>query len=294
MMDIFVEKTLRAPGGEMTLRVKEHLPAHQLIGLFGKSGAGKTSLLRTLAGLLQPDAGKIVVDGATWLDTAAGINRPPQKRQVGLVFQDYALFPNMTVRENLAFALAKGQDPRIVADLVALSELGDLQHQRPIQLSGGQQQRVALARALVHRPRLLLLDEPLSALDLEMRQKLQQYLLRVHREYQLTTMLISHDPAELCSLADTVWVLDHGEIIARESPSVYFATPPPAVPWQLKGKIVSLVPQQDGALVVMQLGDEQVQVRVDPALAATFAPGEWVDIYLEAQSIHIKKTHHQT
>ena len=199
MMDIFVEKTLRAPGGEMTLRVKEHLPAHQLIGLFGKSGAGKTSLLRTLAGLLQPDAGKIVVDGATWLDTAAGINRPPQKRQVGLVFQDYALFPNMTVRENLAFALAKGQDPRIVADLVALSELGDLQHQRPIQLSGGQQQRVALARALVHRPRLLLLDEPLSALDLEMRQKLQQYLLRVHREYQLTTMLISHDPAELCS-----------------------------------------------------------------------------------------------
>ncbi|PSR11605.1 MAG: ABC transporter ATP-binding protein [Bacteroidetes bacterium] len=293
MMDIFVEKTLRAPGGELTLRVKEHLPAHQLVGLFGKSGAGKTSLLRTLAGLLQPEAGKIVVDGATWLDTAAGINRPPQERQVGLVFQDYALFPNMTVRENLAFALARGQDPRIVTDLVELCELGNLQHQRPTHLSGGQQQRVALARALVQRPRLLLLDEPLSALDLEMRQKLQQYLLRVHREYQLTTILISHDPAELCQLADTVWVLADGKIIARERPLVYFATPPPAVPWQLKGKIVTLVPQQNGALVVMQLGDEQVQVWANPALAATFTPGEWVDIHLEAQHIQLKKTDHQ-
>ena len=294
MTEIQVKKKLNAANGEMLLAVDLQLPSRQLVGLYGKSGAGKTSLLRILAGLFSPDEAKVVVNGTTWIDTPKGILLPPQKRKVGLVFQDYALFPNMTVRENLAFALAKGQDPRIVADLVALSELGDLQHQRPIQLSGGQQQRVALARALVHRPRLLLLDEPLSALDLEMRQKLQQYLLRVHREYQLTTMLISHDPAELCSLADTVWVLDHGEIIARESPSVYFATPPPAVPWQLKGKIVSLVPQQDGALVVMQLGDEQVQLRVDPALAATFAPGEWVDIYLEAQSIHIKKTHHQT
>ena len=174
MIEIFLQKKLNASSGDMLLEVKTNIEQGQFVTLYGKSGAGKTSTLRMLAGLLKPDSGKISIHGNLLLDTSNQINLSPQKRKIGFVFQDYALFPNMTIIENLSFALNKNQDKKILDELIEIMEIGDLRNQKPHRLSGGQQQRVAVARALVQKPALLLLDEPLSALDEEMRNKIQR------------------------------------------------------------------------------------------------------------------------
>ncbi len=221
-MELQVQKRLNSPGGEMVLDVQLALKEGQIIGLYGKSGAGKTSLLRIIAGLFDPDQAKITFAQQIWEDTYRKIRLRPQERKVGLVFQDYALFPNMTVRQNLEFALQKGQDDQIVDELIELSELGQLQDQYPTTLSGGQQQRVALARSLVQRPQLLLLDEPLSAVDQEMRQKLRGHLRQLHDRFALTTILISHEQEEITQLADEVIVLEGGKVIKTGSPQEVF------------------------------------------------------------------------
>ena len=193
MIEVSIQKKLKAPFGEMNLDIQTNIEQGQFVTLYGKSGAGKTSTLRILAGLLEPDNGKISIHGNILLDTSNKINLAPQKRKIGFVFQDYALFPNMTIFENLSFALQKNQSKKILDELIEMMEIGNLRSEKPQHLSGGQQQRVALARALVQKPELLLLDEPLAALDNEMRNKLQQYIIQVHREFKLTTILISHD-----------------------------------------------------------------------------------------------------
>ena len=222
MIRFALHKKLNAASGMMFLQVKCEFESGQLVTLFGKSGVGKTSILRMLAGLMTPDAGQIIVEDATWLDTRQKINLRPQHRKVGLVFQDYALFPNMTVRENLLFALSKPQAQTFVAHLIDIVEFQTLQNRKPDSLSGGQKQRVALARALVQRPKLLLLDEPLSALDIEMRRKLQSYILKVHQEFGLTTILVSHDLSEILKMSDKVIILEEGKIIRQGSPPEVF------------------------------------------------------------------------
>ncbi|MCB0847577.1 MAG: ATP-binding cassette domain-containing protein, partial [Bacteroidetes bacterium] len=218
MTEIWLHKRLNAPSGKMDLEVNMAIEKGNLVALYGKSGAGKTSILRMIAGLMRPTQGKITVDNQSWCDTQHNIYLRPQQRSIGFLFQDYALFPNMTVRGNLEFALQKGQDSSIIEELIEVVELGDLQKRKPTTLSGGQQQRVALARALVQKPKLLLLDEPLSALDKEMRVKLQGYLLKVHREYGLTTILVSHDTEEVSRLADQVFWLEEGKIRQTGTP----------------------------------------------------------------------------
>ncbi|MEM9918162.1 MAG: ABC transporter ATP-binding protein [Bacteroidota bacterium] len=240
MIDLSLSKRLNAPGGEMLLQLELQIDKGQLVGLYGKSGAGKTSLLRLLAGLTQADEGRIVVDGKVWLDKQKRIDLPPQKRNIGFVFQDYALFPNMTVAENLHFARSKGQSDQIIKEIIDVMELGDLQNKSPQSLSGGQQQRVALARALVQRPQILLLDEPLSALDPDLRYKLQQYILNVHRQFQLTTILISHDVAEMLRLADRCVVLDEGKIVQQAPPMVIFGSQHPGEQFSLTGEIIGI------------------------------------------------------
>ncbi len=195
----------------------------RLLAIYGPSGAGKTTLLRILAGLTVADSGFIEVEGETWLDTSRRINLPTRRRSIGFVFQDFALFPNLTVRQQLEFALPDPKNKAIVAELLSLMELEALHNLRPALLSGGQQQRVALARAIARRPRLLLLDEPLSALDDEMRNKLQDYILTAHRHYQLTTLLVSHHLPEVLRLADQAIVLENGKITAQGDPADLFA-----------------------------------------------------------------------
>lgn len=218
MVKAELSKRLNAMGGEMLLDVSLSIEKGAFVALYGKSGAGKTSILRMIAGLMKPDQGLIEVGGSPWVDTEKTINLKPQHRQAGFVFQDYALFPNMTVLQNLSYALGKGQSSSAIDPLIDMMELGDLRHSKPVTLSGGQQQRVALARAIVPRPKLLLLDEPLSALDREIRQKLQGFIRLVHDEYQLTSIMVSHDLPEVLRLSDYTYVIESGKVI-REGPT---------------------------------------------------------------------------
>ncbi len=249
MMSCHLRKRLQAATGEIELRLNLDLAPGTLLGLYGASGVGKTSTLRMLAGLMRPDAGRILVNDKVWLDTDRGIDLSPRNRSVGFVFQDYALFPNMTVRQNLEFALPRGGDPRIVSRLIDTVELDRLGERRPGLLSGGQQQRVALARALVQQPHLLLLDEPLSALDEDMRQKLQQYLIQVHREFGLTTILVSHNQNEVRRLADEVIVLEDSRIARQGKPEEVFGGTDQPV-W---GQVRAIVPDAATDEVILHL-----------------------------------------
>jgi molybdate transport system ATP-binding protein len=187
------------------------------LALFGPSGSGKTLTLQLLAGLLAPDAGRIVVGDRVLFDKRQNINVPARQRAIGYVPQDYALFPHLSVADNVGFGLPrrwprgldKG-DRRRVAEFLEIFELSDLGKSLPRDLSGGQRQRVALARALIRHPRLLLLDEPFSALDTPLRARMRQELLKVQYQFQIPVMVITHDPEDVAVLAETVIVYEAG------------------------------------------------------------------------------------
>lgn len=192
---------------------------HRILALTGPSGAGKTTLLRQIAGLAMPESGRITFGKDPWLDTANGIHVPPQQRHIGFVFQDYALFPNMTVMQNLEFALPKNHHQELIGHLLEIAGLTQLIDRKPHQLSGGQQQRVALARALVREPDLLLMDEPFAALDPDMQLQLQNLLLRLRRERPFTVILVTHDMGEIFRLADQVAIMENGRLTRIGSPA---------------------------------------------------------------------------
>jgi molybdate transport system ATP-binding protein len=235
-------KMLHTANGNQPLDISLELQKGRLLTIYGPSGAGKTTLLRILAGLTDLDSGHIEINGETWRDSRKKINVPARKRSVGMVFQDFALFPNLTVKENLEFALQKGEDKRLVAELMELMELSSLQDIRPARLSGGQQQRVALGRAIARRPGLLLLDEPLSALDDDMRYKLQDHILQAHRQYQLTTILVSHSLPEIFRLSDEVLCLEEGRITKEGTPADIFLLGNAGEKFSLPGEIIDIVP----------------------------------------------------
>ncbi|GAB3697382.1 hypothetical protein GCM10027592_21430 [Spirosoma flavus] len=210
-IDVAIPRLFAEGSGE--LRVKVDLKIGDLTALVGPSGSGKTTLLRVLAGLETARQGRIVVDDLVWLDTHRRINRAPQQRSIGYVFQDTALFPNMTVRENIQYAVANDQQP-LVNELIEATGLQSFVNQKPARLSGGQRQRVALARALVRRPKLLLLDEPFAALDAQASQMLRQVLRELHQNWGTTTLLVSHHVIDVAALADRVITLVQGQVDA--------------------------------------------------------------------------------
>jgi molybdate transport system ATP-binding protein len=201
--------------GATELQVQVTLESGSLTALVGPSGSGKTTLLRLLAGLETSRSGRITIDEAVWFDKKQGINLPPRQRAIGYVFQDTALFPNMTVRENITYA-APNDQLMFVNELIEGTGLEPFVDQKPGRLSGGQRQRVALARALVRRPQLLLLDEPFAALDTQSSQQLQQVLVKLHQRWQTTTLLVSHHDADVQALADRVIRLVEGHIQTDE------------------------------------------------------------------------------
>ena len=210
MLAIDIQRKMLTTDGEKTLRLHVEIPDRQLVCLFGKSGAGKTTTLRMLAGLTKPDTGTIRFDNELWFSSAKKINVKPQARDIGYMFQDYALFPNMTVEQNIRYGqLIQDQDD--VENLLSLFDLVKLRRQKPLRLSGGQKQRCALARAIARKPKLLLLDEPLSLLDDEMRLALQDEILKAHRHLGVTTLMISHDRTEISRMADFVISIKKGE-----------------------------------------------------------------------------------
>jgi molybdate transport system ATP-binding protein len=234
---------LHSTEGSQLLEVSFEMEKGRLLTLYGPSGAGKTTLLRILAGLTDTRSADIEVAGEVWEDSTRRIHLPTPRRSIGFVFQDFALFPHLTVRQQLEFALPKETGrTKIIDELLALMELEGLQYRRPSLLSGGQQQRVALARAIARRPKLLLLDEPLSAIDDEMRLRLQDYILTAHRHYQLTTVLVSHSLPEIFRLSDEVIHLDKGLIREQGAPSDIFLREKISSKFRVTGEIVGIVP----------------------------------------------------
>jgi molybdate transport system ATP-binding protein len=219
MIQIEIDKKLSAVSGNLDLKVTMSIRQGELVALYGESGAGKTSVLRMIAGLLSPDRGRIKFGDDWWFDHEKKFSLSTQKRPIGIVFQDYALFPNMTVQENIAYALSSAQLPATVEELIVMMELTNLAGKKPHVLSGGQRQRVALARAIARRPSLLLLDEPFAALDTALRLRMQEFVLKVHKQFELTTIIVSHDLLEVARLADRVFVLENGLISKSGKPT---------------------------------------------------------------------------
>jgi molybdate transport system ATP-binding protein len=199
MITVDIEKKLKAYKGQQLLQVKEQFPTGSITRIFGPSGSGKTTLLKAIAGFTDPEKGKIIVDGVTWLDAALKINLPPQKRMAGFVFQDYALFPNMTVLQHLEYAT---NDRAWINTLLSVGKLEPFAGHKPQHLSGGQQQRLAILRALATKPKLLLMDEPFSALDPENKAALIAGLKTIFQELRITVLIVTHNPQELNGLTD--------------------------------------------------------------------------------------------
>jgi putrescine transport system ATP-binding protein len=241
----------------------------ELFALLGASGSGKTTLLRLIAGLDHPDAGRIRIDGVDVTDL------PPYERPVNTVFQSYALFPHMSVRSNIAFGLKQERLPRSeidarvtqMLDLVQMSAFAD---RKPAQLSGGQKQRVALARSLAKLPKLLLLDEPMAALDRRLREQTRQELAAIQRRVGITFILVTHDQDEAMSLADRMAVMDHGSIVQigppreiYERPATRFVAGFVGDTNLLEGRVI----RRGGDLLTVQTRDGDVRVRDDGAAA---------------------------
>jgi len=213
--------------GKITVAVNDFtvsIEAGKLIGLLGPSGCGKSTTLYLVAGLLKPTAGRIYFgeDDIT--------SRPPEKRGIGLVFQNYALYPHMTVRQNIVFPLenmgvAKDERNALAQEMAELVHIGDLMERKPNQLSGGQQQRVAIARALVKKPKVLLLDEPLSNLDARLRLQTREEIKRIQRETGITTIFVTHDQEEAMSISDEIVVMNYGLLQQKDHPQEVYDNP---------------------------------------------------------------------
>jgi len=196
----------------------------EFLTLLGPSGCGKTTTLRMIAGLVDPTAGTLLIGGEDVTHT------PPQKRDVGMVFQDYSLFPHLTVADNIAFGLVERRVPRAertarVRELLDLIRLPGIEGRYPAELSGGQQQRVALARAVAYPPRVLLMDEPLGALDLKLREAMQEELRRIQQTLKLTTVFVTHDQTEAMNLSDRIAVMNQGRIEQLDVPEAIYRRP---------------------------------------------------------------------
>lgn len=217
-LEVDICKTLRS--GERTFALQTTFSSRDdLTVIFGASGSGKSLTIQAIAGLVTPDAGRIVVGGKVLFDDRQGVDLPTRQRSMGYLFQDYALFPHLTVRENIAYPLKKtwyfsllpGQKDEVEA-IMAAFEITHLAASYPRELSGGQKQRVALARALIRKPSILLLDEPFSALDSMLRQRMRMELLEIRKKFDVPLVVITHDPADVEVFADTLVVFENGGI----------------------------------------------------------------------------------
>ena len=220
-LDAALKKSVTAQGRVFTLDVDFSTDVERLV-ILGPSGAGKSLTLHALAGLLKPDHGRVVIDGETWLDTMHNIDRPTRARRVGYVFQHYALFPHLTVWQNVAAAHARWYPTTLVQpartsvdEMLDAFSLDDVRNSYPAQLSGGQRQRTALARALAGRPRLLLLDEPFAALDTGLRDRLRAELTAHQAHFRVPMVLITHDPVDVARFAQDVVELRDGRVVRK-------------------------------------------------------------------------------
>ncbi len=267
------------------------IPAGSFVTLLGPSGSGKTTTLNLIAGFLAPDAGEI------FIDTQAVSHVPPHKRDIGMVFQNYALFPHMTVFENVAFPL-RMRTPlsgtalgRQAAETLGLVQLSGFEDRYPRQLSGGQQQRVAMARALVSRPRLLLMDEPLGALDKKLRERLQLEIKAIHRSVGTTIVYVTHDQSEALTLSDLVVVMDLGRILQVGSPRALYEAPESALLADFLGGANLIPGKVTGAagddLLVDLAGGETIRAHGNQGAVS---PGSQVQVMIRPEDVEVLKS----
>lgn len=288
MIEVNLKKQLNTPSGNMSLSIDMNIIQGKIITLYGESGAGKTSVLRMIAGLLSPDEGSIVVNKEVWFNSKENINLKPQERKIGFVFQDFALFSNMTVRGNLEYALNKEQNKKEIDEIILAMELGDLQHKKVDKLSGGQKQRVALARGLVQSPDILLLDEPLSALDNKMRSKLQDYVLKYHTNRKNTIILISHDIDEILKLSDEVYCIKNGSIVESGIPSKIFKSPVKKSV-QLEGIITNLQKEETNTVATINIGNSFFKISIPDLEAKDYCIGATINLDSQIMVTNIQK-----
>jgi len=256
---ISIKKKLLTSDGEMILNAHFGISNGEFVSLYGASGAGKTTIMRIIAGLTKADEGTIVVNGETWFDSSRGINIAPKDRGVGYMFQDYALFPTMTVKRNLEYAQHK-TDKKHIEELLSLFNLHTLANRKPSTLSGGQQQRVALARALARKPKLLMLDEPLSAIDNELRHKLQDEILEIHQHFGITTLLVSHNLPEVFKMSSRVVQIEKGKITNTGKPYELFDQHQISGKVKLMAEIISIEQEDIVTILTLLTGNSVLKV----------------------------------
>lgn len=283
MIEIAIEKALLGSEGKMDLSINLSIEKKSFVALSGQSGSGKTTLLRILAGL-EEAKGKIHVDNELWLDGEHALE--PQKRGIGFVFQDYALFPNMSVLENLLFVR---NDKVLAVHLLEMTELGELAQRRPAMLSGGQKQRVSLCRAMMNRPKLLLMDEPLSALDPFMRTKLQHEILSLHKEFGTTTIMVSHDPSEIYRLSSRVVVLSQGKIIQDGEAKQVLLRTQGSQKFSFEGELLDIIKVDVIYMAIVSIGQQIVEVVLDESEVIDLNIGDTVSISTKAFAPILRK-----
>lgn len=281
-----IYKPLQGVNGAFALEANFRVVSGEFVALYGPSGVGKTTLLRCLAGLDHPTSGEISVQAQgqnqIWFNSQQRIQLVPQHRRVGYMFQDYALFPNMTVRDNITFGLRSGASRQRVDELLAMMELGGLQHQKPVTLSGGQKQRVALARALASEPAILLLDEPLSALDATIRARLQDEILKLQRSTGITTIMVSHDVGEVYKLANRVLVMEAGKIVQQGTPVEVFSAGQTSGKFRFTGEILVIEAMDVMFALTVLVGNQIVRVVAMPEEAVNLRVGNTVMLVSKA------------
>ncbi len=271
--------------------VSIEVQAGEFLALLGPSGCGKTTLLRSIAGLVETDKGEVAIDGKRINET------PPWKRDISVVFQSYALFPHMNVRDNLAFGLRMKNAPRSeidkrIDDTLKLVRMEDYRERYPSQLSGGQQQRVALARAIVVQPRILLLDEPLAALDAKLRVSVQREIRQLQSKLGITTILVTHDQSEAMSMADRIAVMDTGNIVQIADPATLYRHPKTAFAAEFVGDINRVSGKMDAtsafAPAIKIAGGAAIPFSADRT--GDFSEGDQVLLMVRPEAVRISRS----
>ena len=278
MIKIDISKKLHGANGEMDLKINLERKQGEFVALAGLSGSGKTTLLRILAGL-EDAKGTLEIDNNIWLNEKFCL--ASQKREIGFVFQDYALFPNFSVLDNLLYV---NKDKELANYLLKMTELEELKNRFPQTLSGGQKQRVSLCRALMNRPKILLMDEPLSALDSNMRTKLQNEILTLHKEFNTTTIMVSHDPSEIYRLANRVVILNFGGIINDGTPKDILLKTKGSQKFSFEGELLDIVKVDVIHIAIVSIGQQLVEVVVSKEEVKNLKIGQKVSLSTKAFS----------
>ena len=276
MIKIDINKKLHGANGEMNLNVNLKIKQGEFVALTGLSGSGKTTFLRILAGLEETN-GTININNNLWLNDKFCL--PSQKREIGFVFQDYALFPNFSVLDNLLYV---NKDKELANYLLKITELEELKNRFPLTLSGGQKQRVSLCRALMNRPKILLMDEPLSALDSNMRTKLQNEILTLHKEFNTTTIMVSHDPSEIYRLANRVVTLNFGEIINDGKPKDILLKTKGSQKFSFEGELLDIIKVDVIKVAIISIASQLVEVVISNEEAKDLKIGQKVSVSTKA------------